>query len=51
MQIAHGRSTAAEIGAQYASADIQNKLDAINFYCNYVISCFENYVANEDFRL
>jgi len=50
MQIAHGRSTAAEIGAHCTSADMQKTLEKVDYYCNYVITCFEKYVTNEDFR-
>ena len=50
MQIAHGRSTAAEVGAHCTSADMQKTLEKVDFYCNYVITCFENYVSNKDFR-
>lgn len=51
MQIAHGRTTAAEIGSHCTSADMQTTFEKVDYYLNYVISCFENYVANEDFRV
>lgn len=49
MKIAHGRETSAQVGATITSAELQKKLGDVDYYCNYVISCFEHYIANRDF--
>ena len=49
MRIAHGRTTSAEVGASITAAEMQKKLNDIDYYCSYVISCFEKYIANGDF--
>ena len=49
MQIAHGDATATEIGARYSLEMLKRKLADIDYYCNYIIACFNNYVTNKDF--
>lgn len=49
MQIAHGDATATEIGTRYSLEMLKQKLADIDYYCNYIVACFNNYVNNKDF--
>ena len=49
MKIAHGRETSTQVGATLTSAEVQKKLNDVDYYCSYVISCFEKYIANKDY--
>lgn len=49
MQIAHGDTTATEVGARYSLEMLKQKLTDIDYYCSYIISCFENYLTNKDY--
>lgn len=49
MKIAHGRTTSTQVGSLVTAAEMQKKLNDVDYYCNYIISCFENYVTKRDY--
>lgn len=49
INIAHGNSSAAEVGSRVTSADLNQRLSEVSAYCSYFISIFENYIANKDY--
>ncbi|GLB53494.1 hypothetical protein NBRC110019_25350 [Neptunitalea chrysea] len=42
--IAHGNSSASEIGSRVSLSDLYRRYEELSGYCSYVISVFENYV-------
>lgn len=45
--IAHGRELASVIGGRYTVSEIENIYNDISTYCSYIITIFEDYIANE----
>lgn len=49
INIAHGNSSAAEVGSRVTSAELYQRLNEVSTYCSYFISVFENYLTNKDY--
>lgn len=51
MAIAHGRRTASDVGASYSAKDLLDFYDSINKWSNYIISCFESFIKNQEYKV
>lgn len=51
MFIAHGDKTASEVGSNYSSDDLLIFYDKIKEWSSYLISCFDSYIKNEEYKV
>lgn len=49
INIAHGNSSAADIGSAVTVIDLQERVTDVSKYCSYFISVFEDYINNRGF--
>lgn len=50
MAVAHGREKASTIGGGTTLTELTNLYDSISRYCSYLITCFTQYIVNEEFK-
>lgn len=50
INIAHGNSSAAEVGSRVTAADLRGRIDDVSQFCSYFISVFEDYCLNQRYR-
>lgn len=51
MSIAHGRRIASEVGSNYSADELLIFYDKIADWSTYVISCFDSYIRNEEYKI
>jgi len=50
MKVAHGRESASTVGAGYTAADLNTFYTEVRDYIAYLISCFESYIDNQEYK-
>lgn len=50
MRVAHGRESASTVGAGYTAADLNTFYTEVRDYIAYLISCFESYIDNQEYK-
>ena len=50
MKVAHGRECASIVGAGYSAAELDAYYTEVRDYIAYLISCFESYIDNQEYR-
>ena len=50
MKVAHGRESASSVGARYTAADLNVFYTEVRDYITYIISCFESYIDNQEYK-
>ncbi|WP_158824758.1 MAE_28990/MAE_18760 family HEPN-like nuclease [Mucilaginibacter lacusdianchii] len=47
INVAHGNSSASDVGASYTTTDLLNRLTEVSAFCSYFISVFDDYIESE----
>lgn len=50
MKVAHGRESASTVGAAYTANELNTYYTEVRDYIAYLISCFESYIDNQEYR-
>ena len=50
MKVAHGRETASTVGAAYTANVLNTYYTEVRDYIAYLISCFESYIDNQEYK-
>jgi hypothetical protein len=50
INIAHGNSTASEVGSSITIDDLRTRLDDVSTFCTYLVGVFEDYIQNNKFK-
>lgn len=50
MKVAHGRETSSVVGSAYTATELDAYYSEVNTYIAYLISCFEQYIDNEEYN-